>query len=145
MIYTVSQIAMKFLSPQKPQPSGADSDPVSYDQNSPTTPPPGVNPWHLDPEFINPAWPLGSSVAVHVYLSQSFGYDMFSVSERRVNGDLPSIVWSNLTWGDWSWSRAASYTVDIPEVCVLGWPAKFNLSEDDRPSKITGRYSLIST
>jgi len=115
MIYAISQIAMKFFLPQKPQTSEGTTDTPSYEQNSQVNSPVGVNPWLLDPQFVNPTWPLGSMVDVHVYLSQSFGYDMFSESERKANRKLPSVVWKNLTLGDWSWSRAASYTVDVPE------------------------------
>jgi hypothetical protein len=111
--FAISQLALRFFSPQQtPQQTPGSS---SYDQNTQ----PVVNPWQLDPQTINPIIPLGSKVAVHVYLSQSFGWDMFSKNEREVNGNLPSVSWDNLTWGDWSWSRSAEYLVDIPEVMHL--------------------------
>ena len=144
MVFAISQFAMNYLSPKKPQTVQDASQTVSYDQNGPATPPPGVNPWHLDPQFVNPAWSIGSTVAVHVYVSQSFGYDMFSSSERKENGMLPSVVWDNLTWGDWSWSRSATFAVDIPEVrsrvlsemTSLTWHRQYNT---------TAHSSLTST
>jgi hypothetical protein len=119
MFYAISQVAMKFLSPQKPQPNLATPETTSYDQAAPPSSQEGVNPWQLDPQSVNPVWSIGSKVAVHVYLSQSFGYDLFSVNERAANGKLPNVTWSNLTWGDWSWSRSVEYMVDIPEVLCL--------------------------
>jgi hypothetical protein len=116
IIYVISQVVMRFFSPQKPQPSGESQQPVTYDQSNPDGQAHTVNPLHLDPQFINAAWPIGTTVALHVYVSQSFGYDMFAVSERKENGKLPSVVWNNLTWGDWSWSRSAAFEVDIPAV-----------------------------
>jgi len=116
MFYAITQLAMRFLSPQKPQPNVQTADPTSYSQNAPPVSQEGVNPWQLDPQAVNPVWPIGSKVAVHVYLSQSFGYDIFSQTERAANGHLPSVSWNNITWGDWSWSRSTEYMVDIPEV-----------------------------
>jgi hypothetical protein len=115
IFYAISQLAMKYFG-SKPQAETQTPSTTSYDQSAPSDTQGGANPWQLDPQMINPVWPMGSKIALHVYLSQSFGYDMFSKNERKANGKLPSVTWDNLTWGDWSWSRSADYTVDMPLV-----------------------------
>lgn len=116
MFYAISQLAIKFFMPQTPQPNVQTPASDTYDQNDPQVSLPVPNPWQLDPLELNPVVPSGTKLAVHVYLSQSFGYDMFSENERRANRNLPSITWENLTWGDWSWTRSAEYLIDVPEV-----------------------------
>lgn len=63
-----------------------------------------------------PAWPLGVPLAMHVHLTTS-PYSPFS--RQGKNEDLPHFVWDNITFGDWSDSRAVEYEIDIPEVIVL--------------------------
>ena len=116
MFYAISQLAMRFFAPQTPQPKTQSTVDITYDQNGGPVSQDGPNPWMQDPQKINPVWPMGSKISVHVYLSQSFGYDLFSKSEREANGNLPHVTWDNLTLGDWKWGQSAEYTVQIPPV-----------------------------
>lgn len=116
MFYAISQLAIKFFMPQTPQTSVQTPPADTYDHNTPESSQSVPSPWQLDPLEIDPVVPFKTKLAIHVYLSQSFGYDMFSENERRANGNLPSVTWDNLTWGDWSWSRSAEYMIDVPKV-----------------------------
>ncbi|KAI0751554.1 cleft lip and palate transmembrane 1 [Daedaleopsis nitida] len=65
------------------------------------------------------AWPLGLPLAMHVHLSTSPTGDVFSgkwTSGYRKNEDaaLPSLVWSNITFGDWNEKRVAEFMVELP-------------------------------
>ncbi len=67
------------------------------------------------------AWPLGIPLAMHVHLSTSPTGDIFSskwTTGYRKNKDaqLPSLVWQNITFGDWNERRVADFTVNLPEV-----------------------------
>lgn len=78
-----------------------------------------------------PAWPLGLPLAMHVHLSTSPTGDVFSskwTSGYRKDQDqgLPSLVWTNITFGDWSEKRVTEFNVDLPKVRnsrVLCWAA----------------------
>jgi hypothetical protein len=98
-------------------PAVVTQEPVAYDPNvvQATVDEGQPNPWFQEPATIAPLWPLGTKVAVHVYVSQSYGYDLFSKAERAANSGLPSVVWGNLTWGDWGYEKVAEYDVQIPK------------------------------
>ena len=66
-------------------------------------------------------WPLGIPLAMHVHLSTSPTGDVFSskwTSGYRQDQDagLPSLVWNNITFGDWNEKRVADFTVNLPPV-----------------------------
>lgn len=68
-----------------------------------------------------PAWPLGIPLAMHVHLSTSPNGDVFSKKwtsgyRKDQDADLPSLVWTNITFGDWSEKRTADFTVNLPPV-----------------------------
>ncbi|KAF5393072.1 hypothetical protein D9757_001205 [Collybiopsis confluens] len=80
---------------------------------------PGVtNPWHSPPAQAVPAWSLGTTLDMHVYLSTSPNGDVFSrqwTSSYRKDRDegLPSFVWRNITYGDYSDSRVVEYDITV--------------------------------
>ncbi|OSC98983.1 cleft lip and palate transmembrane 1 [Trametes coccinea BRFM310] len=66
-----------------------------------------------------PAWPLGIPLAMHVHLSTSPTGDVFSGKwtsgyRNDQDADLPSLVWNNITFGDWNEKRVADFTVNLP-------------------------------
>jgi len=83
--------------------------------------PGAIDPSLLPPTQVGLAWPLGELVSMHVHLSASPNADLSS--ENRTSDawggqdeGLPSFVWRNITFGDWSETRVAHYDIDIPEV-----------------------------
>ena len=73
------------------------------------------------PTHAVPAWPLGIPLAMHVHLSTSPTGDVFSSKwtsgyRKDQDAELPSLVWSNITFGDWNEKRVADFTVNLPEV-----------------------------
>lgn len=80
-----------------------------------------VDPWASPPAQAMPAWPLGISLDMHVYLSTSPNGDVFSrqwTSAYRKDRDqgLPNFVWENITYGDYKDSRVVEYDIVFPEV-----------------------------
>ncbi|KAJ7693835.1 cleft lip and palate transmembrane protein 1-domain-containing protein, partial [Mycena rosella] len=64
-------------------------------------------------------WPLGQALDMHVHLSTSPTGDVFSgqwTSGYRKDQDegLPSFVWENLTFGDYSEARVVEYNINFP-------------------------------
>ena len=65
---------------------------------------------------------------MHVHLSTSPTGDVFSSKwtsgyRKDQDADLPSLVWTNITFGDWNEKRVADFTVNLPTVrlfLVLG-------------------------
>jgi hypothetical protein len=143
LVYLVSQLVLKYFIPaSKPQAQKQHASPVPYDTNTMQPPPGEPNPWKLDPQSVLPAWETGTTIAVHVYLSQSYGYDLFSPQEREVNGALPSVSWNNITWGSWDYKYASNFTLDIPLVGIRRGFVTVILIIFSLCSK-TVRYSLI--
>jgi len=66
------------------------------------------------------AWPLGTSLNMHVHLSTSPVGDVFNTwtASYRESPDknLPSFVWENITFGDWNELRQVDLDVKIPPV-----------------------------
>ena|ERR1700761_8733695 len=118
MFYIISQVAIRFFTSTPPSPAAPLAEAVNYDPATMQTAAGEVNPWTLDPVNISPVWPLGTKVAVHIYVSQSYGYDMFSPTERNTNSHLPSVTWDNITWGNWNYKREQEFMVDVPKVSI---------------------------
>lgn len=113
---TESYTAMKLFSPTKPQTTPAvipeGEAPSSVGQ---------VNPFLLPPQQAHLAWALGQPLSMYVYLSTSPNGDVFSrqwTSGWREDQDknLPSLVWSNITFGDWNDHRTEYFDLALPEV-----------------------------
>ncbi|KAH9900025.1 cleft lip and palate transmembrane 1 [Cubamyces lactineus] len=118
----VSQLVSKFFSAKQQQPPVAPtvsqaSVPQANVANVPgQTPGPAAN---AIPTQAAPMWPLGIPLAMHVHLSTSPTGDVFSskwTSGYRQDQDagLPSLVWNNITFGDWNEKRVADFTVNLP-------------------------------
>jgi hypothetical protein len=58
------------------------------------------------------AWPFGSKLSMHVYLSTDPEGDVFGHKEP-----LPQFVWDDITFGDWNEARVILLDVDFSEVC----------------------------
>lgn len=122
LFYAITQLAGKFFGANKPQ---------SPQQGQPATPDATVPQAHVGeaasttaanaiPTQAVPAWPLGLPLAMHVHLSTSPTGDVFSskwTSGYRKDQDqgLPSLVWTNITFGDWSEKRVTEFNVDLPK------------------------------
>ncbi|KAI0824729.1 cleft lip and palate transmembrane 1 [Trametes gibbosa] len=116
----VSQLIGKFLGSKKPQETPAVAQTTSQ-ASVPQAQVPGQSTpvANAVPTAAVPAWPLGIPLAMHVHLSTSPTGDVFSskwTSGHRKNqdADLPSLVWNNITFGDWNEKRAAEFTVNLP-------------------------------
>ncbi|OJT09062.1 Cleft lip and palate transmembrane protein 1 [Trametes pubescens] len=117
----VSQVVSKFFTSKTQQPPVA--DPASSLASVPQAQVPGqatpvgaVNPAAT---AAAPAWPLGIPLAMHVHLSTSPTGDVFSKKwtsgyRKDQDADLPSLVWTNITFGDWNEKRTADFTVNLP-------------------------------
>ena len=57
------------------------------------------------------AWPFGSKLSMHVYLSTNPEGDVFGHEEP-----LPHFVWNDITFGDWNEARFIDVDVDFPKV-----------------------------
>ncbi|KAI0772049.1 cleft lip and palate transmembrane 1 [Trametes elegans] len=119
----VSQLISKFFSgankaqQQQQQAASPAASHASVPQAQVPGQPPAAN---AIPTQAVPAWPLGIPLAMHVYLSTSPTGDVFSSKwtsgyRKDQDADLPSLVWSNITFGDWNEKRVADFTVNIPE------------------------------
>jgi len=79
-----------------------------------------VDPWLSPPTQALPAWPLGSVLDMHVYLSTSPNGDMFtkwtSTYQKNRDEGLPQFVWKNITYGDYTDSRVINFDVNFPDV-----------------------------
>jgi len=60
------------------------------------------------------AWPFGSKLSMHVYLSTSQNGDVFGHKES-----LPHFVWNDITFGDWNEARVIDLDVNLPKVRPL--------------------------
>lgn len=57
------------------------------------------------------AWPFGSKLSMHVYLSTNPEGDVFEHKEP-----LPHFVWNDITFGDWNEARVINLDVNFPKV-----------------------------
>src|SRR5262245_61746695 len=84
-------LAGQFSAPQPGAAGGPDS--------------PTVDPWSLPPVQAHPAWMLGQPLSMHIHFSTS--NRVFSAKEKSKSGErLPSVVWENITFGDWNEARS---------------------------------------
>jgi hypothetical protein len=107
---------MKLFVPTKPQTTPV----VSPGGEAPPSVGP-VNTFLLPPKQAYLAWALGQPLSMHVYFSTSPNGDVFSrqwTSGWREDQDknLPSFVWSNITFGDWNDHRTEDLDITLPEV-----------------------------
>jgi hypothetical protein len=79
-----------------------------------------INPFLLPPVEVLPAWDLGQTLSMHIHLSTSPTGDVFWskwARKDKISGNqLPSVVWENITYGDWKETRTVEFNVTIPEV-----------------------------
>lgn len=100
---------------QKPVGTGSPQSAVPQAQvGDPSTAP-------VIPTHAVPVWPLGIPLAMHVHLTTSPTGDVFSnkwtsAYRQDANAGLPSLVWENITFGDWNEKRVAEFTVNLPKV-----------------------------
>ncbi|CAK5275314.1 unnamed protein product [Mycena citricolor] len=124
IFWAISQLASKYLFSQfgdskapattTTTTTTADGTPASAE---------AVNPWLLPPQQVHPAWELNQPLDMHVHLSTSPSGDVFSsrwTSGYRKDRDegLPSFVWNNISFGNWSESRTAEFDVTFPETVL---------------------------
>lgn len=119
---TEPHVAMKFFAPTKPQTpsvvsSGGEAPPTGQ-----------VNPFLLPPQQAYLAWELEQPLSMYVYFSTSPNGDVFSRQwtsgwREDQDKDLPSFVWSNITFGDWNDQRTEYFDIALPEVYRLLWCA----------------------
>lgn len=109
---------MKFFGATKSQPT----PPAVVSPGGDTTPSAGqVNPFLLPPQQVHPAWELEQPLSIYVYFSTSPTGDVFSRQwtsgwREDQDKDLPSFVWSNITFGDWNDHRTEQFDLALPEV-----------------------------
>ena len=58
------------------------------------------------------AWPFGSKLSMHVYLSTNPEGDVFGHKEP-----LPYFTWNDITFGDWNEARVIDLDVNFSQVC----------------------------
>ena len=110
--------------PPSPVASGTTTSTIIPGQ---TVPPVANIPAIPTQSFLDPSWPLGIPLSMHVYFNTNPKGDVFSrkwTSMYRKNGDedLPHFVWDNITFGDWQESRTIEYDVKLPPVRDLHFP-----------------------
>jgi hypothetical protein len=90
--------------PQEPSTNDAQAVQVGPDGRSlPTQPRPIEN--------VALAWPFGSKLSMHVYLSTDPKGDVFGHKEP-----LPNFVWDDITFGDWNEARVIDLDVNFSQV-----------------------------
>ncbi|RPD66736.1 cleft lip and palate transmembrane 1 [Lentinus tigrinus ALCF2SS1-7] len=120
LFYAISQVATKFLGFGKQQ-QPAQQQPAVPAGSVPQAQVPGQEATaNAVPTHAVAAWPLGIPLAMHVHLSTSPTGDVFSSKwtsgyRKDNDADLPSLVWRNITFGDWNEKRVADFTVKLPE------------------------------
>lgn len=107
---------MKLLVPTKPE-----TTPVAAPGGEASPSAGQANPFSLPPQQAHLAWTLRQPLSMHVYLSTSPNGDVFSRQwtsgwREDQDKDLPSFVWSNITFGDWNDHRTESLEITLPEV-----------------------------
>ncbi|KAG8218967.1 cleft lip and palate transmembrane protein 1-domain-containing protein [Butyriboletus roseoflavus] len=135
---------MKLFSPTKPQttpavPPGSET-PSSVGQ---------VNPLLLPPQHAHLAWALGQPLSMYVYFSTSPNGDVFSRQwtsgwREDQDKDLPSFVWSNITFGDWDDHRTEYFDIALPEVVQRNaslWADVFLTKEGANPDPSNSSFN----
>ncbi|KAI0723098.1 cleft lip and palate transmembrane 1 [Earliella scabrosa] len=100
------------------------------------------------PTHAAPAWPLGLPLAMHVHLSTSPTGDVFSSKwtsgyRKDKDADLPSLVWTNITFGDWNEKRVADFTVNLPTSVQNNgslWADVFLVRDGASPDPSDGKF-----
>lgn len=93
---------------------------------------------NLPPQAVSlsPEWSLGRTFDIHVYLSTSPDGDIFNKPHHTYN--LPSFVWSNVTYGDWADTRTLNYDIKFPETVLRSngtlWAEIFLVKENGHPN-----------
>jgi hypothetical protein len=82
-----------------------------------TTTPQRTDSRELPPVEVLLGWKLGQPLSIHVYLSATPVRDSAPWTGRTEH--LPSIVWENITFGNWSDLREVFWEVKVPEVSRL--------------------------
>ena len=59
------------------------------------------------------AWPLGSKLSIHVYLSTDPAGNVFGNKEL-----LPYFIWNDITFGDWNEARVIDLDVNFSQACL---------------------------
>ncbi|TFK81513.1 cleft lip and palate transmembrane 1 [Polyporus arcularius HHB13444] len=120
LFWAVAQLATKFLGSGKQQQQAQQQEAVPVSSVPEAQVPGQASTVNAVPTHAVGAWPLGIPLAMHVHLSTSPTGDIFSskwTTGYRKNKDaqLPSLVWQNITFGDWNERRVADFTVNLPE------------------------------
>ncbi|KAG9317779.1 transmembrane protein [Chiua virens] len=115
LIWAFTQLAMKLFAPTKPQ-----TPPVPSPGSETHTTAAQADPFLLPPQQAHLAWALGQPLSMYVYLSTSPNGDVFSRQwtsgwREDQDKDLPSFVWSNITFGDWNDHRTEYLDIALPE------------------------------
>ncbi|KAJ7228215.1 cleft lip and palate associated transmembrane protein [Mycena pura] len=108
LIWTVSQLASKYLFNAGNKPAVPASGPPGSTESSEP-----VNPWLLPPAQVTPAWPLGQTLDMHVRFSTSAKGDVQWTSKDEDEG-LPNFVWENITFGDYNDARVVELNFNLP-------------------------------
>ncbi|KAG6845442.1 hypothetical protein H0H87_009350 [Tephrocybe sp. NHM501043] len=78
---------------------------------------PTVDPWMLPPAQAELAWALGQPLDMHVHLTTASLQQVFNKPNwlKEQDKDLPTFVWSNITFGDWNAVHTAEFDVKFPK------------------------------
>ncbi|KAF8806284.1 cleft lip and palate transmembrane 1 [Phlegmacium glaucopus] len=104
-----------------------------------------IDPWLSPPTQAVPAWPLGSVLDMHVYLSTSPNEDTKWTSTDRENRDegLPQFVWKNITYGDYTDTRVINFDINFPDFVLRNgslWADIFLTSNGTSPDPQNPAY-----
>ncbi|KAF9450961.1 cleft lip and palate transmembrane 1 [Macrolepiota fuliginosa MF-IS2] len=146
--YTVSQLIGKFFTSTPPAPTVVpNKQPPIADVNGNA---PEANPWLRPPVEVLPSWPLGQSLDIHVHLSTSPHGNVFSKGtpsyRRDEEAGLPHFVWENVTYGDYTDSRAVNYDINFPEYVLRNgslWADIFVARNGANPDPQNAKFSPI--
>ncbi|KAI0722227.1 cleft lip and palate transmembrane 1 [Cerioporus squamosus] len=117
---SLSQVPGKFLGSGKQQEQAQQQEAVPASSVPEAQVPGQAATANAVPTHAVAAWPLGLPLAMHVHLSTSPTGDVFSSKwtsgyRKDKDAELPSLVWRNITFGDWNEKRVADFTVNLPE------------------------------
>ncbi len=110
-------LAVKFLASKSTTPAAPVTTPTIFDPSAPASE--QTNAFSLPPTQAELLWPTGISLDMYVYLSTSPNGDVFAhkrTMSYNKEDELPSFVWGNITFGDWSEKRVADLNVSLPMV-----------------------------
>ncbi|KAI0677053.1 cleft lip and palate transmembrane 1 [Trametes maxima] len=148
----VSQLVSKFFNP-KPQ-AEQPASPATSQGAVPQAQVPGQQPpvANAVPTQAVPAWPLGIPLAMHVHLSTSPTGDVFSSKwtsgyRKDQDAELPSLVWENITFGEWNEKRIADFTVNLPQSVLNNgtlWADVFLTRDGASPDPSDAKFDATS-